>query len=327
MPKSPKQKQKLLYIIDYLMEHTDETHTVTTPQIIEHLERNDISAERKSIYDDIQTLQDYGYDIIREAGPKGGYKLASRDFELAEVKLMVDLVQSSKFITEKKSQELIAKLERLASKNDAAKMQRSVYVADRVKASNEYIYYSVDVMHTAMAMNQKVSYQYFSWDEKKNMVPRKNGEFYEVSPWMLTWAGENYYLVAYDEADQKIKYYRVDKMMHIKSINKPRQGKEAFEKIDVAAMTKETFGMYSGRRETITFSAEKSMANVLIDRFGTDLYIRADGDDKVFAKADIQVSPQFFGWLAGLGGHVKVQSPESVAAEYKDYLQKLLKTL
>ncbi len=327
MPKSPKQKQKLLYIIDYLKEKTDEMHLVSTPQLIEHLAQNDIAAERKSIYDDIETLQEYGYDIIREAGPRGGYKLASREFELAEVKLMVDLVQSSKFITEKKSNELIKKLETLVSKHDATKMQRSVFVADRVKASNEYIYYSVDVMHTAMAQNKKVRYQYFSWDEKKNMVPRKNGEFYEVSPWLLTWADENYYLVAYDEVDAKIKYYRVDKMLHISMSDKPREGKEAFEQIDVATMTKETFGMYSGKKETVSFTADKSMANVLIDRFGKDLYIRPEGEDAVFAKADIQISPQFFGWLAGLGGRVKIASPESVATEYKEYLEKLLKDL
>ena len=215
MPKSVNQKQKLLFLLDYLRQNTDETHTVTTPQIIDHLAANGIRAERKSIYNDIQTLCDYGYDIIRTEGAHAGYHIADRTFELPEVKLLVDLVQSSKFITTKKSRQLIGKLEQLVSKNDAKKLQRQVVVADRNKTSNEKIYYSVDVIHSAIAENRQIRFHYFDWNVRKEMQLRKNGRFYQVSPWLLTWDDENYYLVAYDADAGKMKHYRVDKMTEI----------------------------------------------------------------------------------------------------------------
>ena len=191
MPKSTNQKQKMLLILDYLQKHTDETHDATTPQLIDYLAANGVKAERKSIYNDIQTLIDFGYDIVRGPGPHDGYQLLSRDFELAEVKLLVDLVQSSKFITTKKSRELIGKLQHLVSENDARKLQRQVVVTDRNKALNENIYYSVDVIYAAIADNKQIRFQYFDWDVKKQMVPRKDGAIYEVSPWLLTWDDEN----------------------------------------------------------------------------------------------------------------------------------------
>ena len=215
MPKSTNQKQKMLLILDYLQKHTDETHDATTPQLIDYLAANGIKAERKSIYNDIQTLTDFGYDIVRGPGPHDGYQLLSRDFELAEVKLLVDLVQSSKFITTRKSRELISKLQHFVSENDARKLQRQVVVTDRNKTLNENIYYSVDVIYSAIANNRQIHFQYFDWDVHKQMIPRKDGAIYEVSPWLLTWDDENYYLVAYDSAAACMKHYRVDKMLHI----------------------------------------------------------------------------------------------------------------
>lgn len=327
MPKSPRQKQKLLYVLQYLWEHTDDNHIVSTPQLIAFLEQNGISAERKSIYDDIQTLQNFGVDVIRDGGKRGGYKLASREFELAEVKLLVDLVQSSKFITTKKSRELIKKLESLVSKNDAQGLARQVVVTDRNKAANENIYYSVDVIHQSMAANMKVRYQYFAWDEKKDMKLRKSGEYYEVSPWLLTWEDENYYLVAYDDKAEKMKYYRVDKMLHIKTTDLPREGKEAFEKIDIATLSKKTFGMFAGEERTVTLCGKRDMAGVIIDRFGQDVPLRMVDEETVQARVNVQVSPQFYGWLAGLSGNVWIQTPDDMAEAYKNYLKKILEEI
>ena len=262
MPKSEKQKQKLLYIEELLRTRTDEDHAVTTPQIIDYLEQNDIKAERKSIYDDIRTLSDFGLDIIRGEGPRSGYSLASREFELAEVKLLVDLVQSSKFITPKKSRELITKLEGLVSTYDARKLQRQVVVTDRNKTVNENIYYSVDVIYAAMADNTQVTFQYFDWNVKKEMQLRKDGAFYQVSPWLLTWDDENYYLVAYDSAAQQMKHYRVDKMLHITQSDTPRDGREAFDQIDVAAYSKKTFGMFAGEEKTVQLLCDHSLPGV-----------------------------------------------------------------
>ncbi|MCI5857996.1 MAG: WYL domain-containing protein [Agathobacter sp.] len=326
MPKAPKQKQKLLYIAKYLTEHTDEHHCVSAPKLIAYLQANDIKAERKSIYDDIATLCDFGYDIVRQEGPKGGYFLASRDFELAEVKLLVDLVQSSKFITTKKSRELIKKLERQVSRNDATALQRQVVVADRNKTANENIYYSVDVIYEAIAKNVRVRYQYFDWDVNKQMKLRKEGTYYEVSPWLLTWDDENYYLVAYDETAGIMKHYRVDKMLHIELLDSQRQGAEAFAAMDVAAFSKKTFGMFAGQEKTVRLLCDNTLTGVVVDRFGQQVALRSYDEAHILARADVQISPQFFGWLAGLGNKIRVESPQEVADEYKEYLRKILES-
>ena len=324
MPKSTNQKQKMLLILDYLQKHTDETHDATTPQLIDYLAANGVKAERKSIYNDIQTLIDFGYDIVRGPGPHDGYQLLSRDFELAEVKLLVDLVQSSKFITTKKSRELIGKLQHLVSENDARKLQRQVVVTDRNKALNENIYYSVDVIYAAIADNKQIRFQYFDWDVKKQMVPRKDGAIYEVSPWLLTWDDENYYLVAYDSSASMMKHYRVDKMLLIVFSVRRGVGRVVYELIDVAAYSKKTFGMFAGEEETIQLLCDNALIGVIVDRFGSDVALRPYDDTHALTRMNVAVSPQFFGWLAGLSGRVTIYAPQSLAVSYKDYLQHLL---
>ena len=324
MPKSTKQKQKLFYILDYLRSQTDETHVVTTPQIIAYLEANGISAERKSIYNDIQTLNDYGFDIIRIDGPKGGYRLLSREFELAEVKLLVDLVQSSKFITTTKSRELIHKLESFVSNHDARKLQRQVVVIDRNKTINETIYYSVDMIYAAISSNVQIRFQYFDWDVHKQMKLRKDGAFYEVSPWLLTWDDENYYLIAYDSEAGIIKHYRVDKMLKIELSVEKREGKEQFQHFDIAAYSKKTFGMFAGKEETVTLRCDRSLTGVMIDRFGKDVAMRKIDENTIQARVNVAVSRQFFGWITGLGNIVKIEAPERVVEQYRDYLGEII---
>ncbi len=323
MPKAPKQKQKLLYILQYLMEHTDENNYATTAQIIDYLQANGIKAERKSIYDDIETLCDFGVDIVKAPGRRG-YQIASREFELAELKLLVDLVQSSKFITTKKSRQLIKKLEKLTSKNEASQLHRQVVVTERNKTINESIYYNVDMIYRAMREDARIRFQYFDWDLKKEMALRKNGAYYEVSPWLLTWDDENYYLVAYDEAAGLMKHYRVDKMLKISISQTPRQGKERFEAMDVAAFSKKTFGMFAGEEKTVTMICRPSLIGVMVDRFGTGAAIRRMDDEHIRVRVEVAVSPQFFGWVAGLGNQVQIQSPESVALEYTAFLEGIL---
>lgn len=324
MPKSENQKQKLLYIAKYLMENTDEFHSVTTPQLIEYLNNQGIKAERKSIYNDIDTLNDFGMDIIRSDEHRGGYLLASRPFELAEVKLLVDLVQSSKFITEKKSRELIQKLETLTSKYDAKAMLRQVEIVGRSKTQNENIYYNVDFIHTAISKNVKIKFHYFDWNEKKKMKLRHGGAWYEVNPWKLTWDDENYYLMAYDEKAGKVKFYRVDKILDITLTEEPRVGMEAFEDIDMATFSKKTFGMFAGEEKTVRLRCENSLAGVMVDTFGTDLAMRPDGEQYFIARMDVEVSSQFFGWLAGLGARVEIISPEEVRSEYISYIENII---
>ena len=212
MAKSSGQKLKLLYLIKMLRENTDENHPMSTPDIIKYLENQGIHAERKSIYNDMECLADFGYDVVQvQSRLGGGYYLGSREFELPELKLLVDAVQSSRFITTKKSRELIRKLEQIAGKNDAGKLQRQVYVAGRIKTENESIYYNIDAIHRAIQENRQITFVYLDWNLQKELVPRPGGDKC-VSPWALIWRDENYYLAAYDSEDRVIKHYRVDKM-------------------------------------------------------------------------------------------------------------------
>ncbi len=327
MAKSINQKLKMFYELQYLMEKTDEEHSVTTKEMIEYLDGLDIKAERKSIYDDMEQLRDFGYDILRSNDAKRGYYLASRDFELAELKLLVDLVQSAKFITTKKSRELIKKLEKLASKYEATQLQRQVVVADRNKTVNEKIYYNVDLIYRAMAQNVEVRFQYFEWDEKKQMKLRKNGAYYEVSPWVLTWDDENYYLMAYDSEAGIIKHFRVDKMLQVEVGEKPRQGRTVAEEIDIAAISKKTFGMFAGEEKTIQLRVKKEMIGIIIDRFGRDVAVRPLDEQNLLVRVDVAVSPQFYGWLAGLGNKLSIVSPEEVKEDYRNYLKDIIEAM
>ena len=325
MARTEKQKLKLLYIMQLLMERTDEEHQVTTQDIIDYLDAQGIAAERKSIYTDIDLLIDFGVDIIKIKERPGGYYLASRQFELAELKLLVDAVQASKFITTKKSRELIGKLESLCSRYEARQLHRQVVVTNRTKAVNENIYYNVDMIYNAIAAGVKIRFQYFEWSVNKEMQLRRDGMFYVVSPWLLSWDDENYYLIAVDDRSGAIRHYRVDKMIKIGLLRERRDGKNEFEKFDIAGYSKKTFGMFAGEEETVILSCDSGLTGVMIDRFGKDVALRPRNDGRITARVDVAVSRQFFGWITGLGAAVKIESPEHVAENYRRYLQEILR--
>lgn len=325
MAKSQNQKLKLLYIIKILSEKTDEEHTISTQNLIEELEKYEISAERKSIYNDIQQLQQFGYDIMTSKSRSlGGYYLASREFELPELKLLVDAVQASKFITLKKSNELIKKLESFASIYEGKQLQRQVFVSNRVKTENEKIYYNVDDIHKAIQTNHKVSFLYFEWNTEKKMQFRKKGERYCVSPWALIWRDENYYLVAFDETEQLIKHYRVDKMNEMAIEEATREGIESFQQFNIAEYANKTFGMYGGKEETVTLQFTNRLVGVALDRFGKEVDIRKRGENQFSVRVKVALSGQFYGWLTGIGKEAKMIAPEYVVREYQSYLEELL---
>lgn len=324
MAKSAGQKSKILYLAQLLYEHSDESHPITTQQMIDHLYAQGIHAERKSIYDDMNTLQDFGLDIISVREKPGGYYLASRRFELAELKLLVDAVQASKFVTTKKSRELIAKLETLTSRSHAGQLHRQIAVIAREKSSNEQIYYSVDEIYNAMAADCMIRFQYCEWSADKTLVPRKGGAYYELSPWMLTWEDENYYLIAYDDTAGILKYYRVDKMLHLSVCTRRRQGAKAFEALELSDFTKKTFGMFAGTESPVTLRCNAALAGVMIDRFGNDVAMRRLPDGQMQLHVKVAVSRQFFGWLAGLGTGVRIISPTAIRDEYTGYLREIL---
>ncbi len=326
MAKSSNQKLKLLYLIKILSEKTDENHCMSAQRLIEELARYDIKAERKSIYDDIDCLNCFGYDIIHvKSRTDGGYYLASRDFELPELKLLVDAVQASRFITQKKSKELISKIEKLAGPYEAKKLQRQVLVAGRIKTENESIYYNVDKIHNAIQENTQINFIYLTWSSGKELKPRKDGHLYRISPLALTWKDENYYLIAYDDQEAKIKHFRVDKMSRISQLpGVKRQGLEEFGKLDVAEYTNKTFGMFGGEATAVTLLLPESMAGIVLDRFGKEITIRQVKEGMISARIKIAVSNQFYGWLTGLGSQVTILNPEDVRTEYQNYLKDII---
>lgn len=324
MPKSSGQKLKLLHIVKILEENTDESHPMSTAELIDRLEARGIRSERKSIYDDIEKLCDFGYDIIQVQNRLGGgYYMASREFELPELKLLVDAVQASRFITTKKSRELIGKLELKAGKHDAGKLQRQVYVAGRIKTENESIYYSIDKIHRAIQENRQISFSYLDWNLQKELVPRKDG-MRKVSPWALIWKDENYYLAAYDDKEGIIKNYRVDKMGQVAVDTQAREGVKQFGRLDVAAYANRSFGMFGGEEETVTLLFPNRFIGVVLDRFGKDADVRPLEDGCFRIRVKVMVSRQFFGWLAGIGKEAVVVAPESVRQRYRQWILDIL---
>lgn len=324
MPKSNNQKLKLLYLMKILSEKTDDTNRLTLKEITEALAAYGVNAERKSLYDDIETLRGYGLDIIGESRGKAYvYYIGSRQFELAELKLLVDAVQASKFITLKKSTGLIKKLGSLTSNHEALKLNRQVYVADRIKTMNESIYYNVDIIHNAIGSNVKIRFQYTQWTVNKELALKKDGELYEVSPWALSWDNENYYLVAYDSEGGIIKHYRVDKMMRLSLTENMREGREYFEQFNMASYSRKMFGMYHGTDELVKLRFKNSLAGVVIDRFGKGITLRPTDNGYFVVNVNVAVSMQFIAWIIGLGEGAKIISPAHVVNKMKETITAL----
>ena len=322
MAKGANQKSKLLVLYQLLLERTDEENPLSTQQIIEYLEQNGIGAERKSIYADMETLRDMGVDVQSRKGRGAGWFIGERDFQLAELKLLMDAVQSSRFITQRKSDALIRKLEGLASKPQARQLQRQVYVSGRIKTMNESIYYNVDKLHAAIAARKVITFKYFDYDMKKEKVFRQEGRRYTVTPFGLIWDSENYYLAAFDHNKGQLRHYRVDKMWEIALTTLPRQGEREFEGFNPADYTRKHFGMYRGEEVNVKLRGRANMVNVVLDRFGQDVILIPDGEEHFTVTLPVVVSPQFFGWLFGLDGGLEIVHPQNVVEKYRAHLKR-----
>ena len=326
MPKGKNQKFKLYCLAQIMLEQTDEEHYISMPEIIEALAAYDITADRKSLYQDLRDLEKLGIEVEGEAtGNRYHYHVISRFFELPELKLLVDAIQSSKFITERKSNALIKKLERLVSKYEAQKLQRQVYVSGRIKTMNESIYYTVDAIHNAISENRKIKFQYYQWNLKKEMELRHNGAWYHISPWGLSWDDENYYLVGFDSKAGLIKHYRVDKMLHISMSEEKREGSEYFTKLDMAEYAKKSFGMYGGEEQTVKLLVDNSLAGVVIDRFGKDVMMIPTDGNRFTVSVNVRVSRQFMGWVFSLGEKVKIIGPDLVIQQMREEVSRLVR--
>ena len=327
MAKSPNQKTKLLHLARMLLRQTDEDHPLTVAQIIEALAREDIKAERKSIYDDLEALRLFGLDVQCRKGKTPGWFIGSREFELPELKLLMDAVQSSRFITQKKSDALIRKLESLASIHQAGQLQRQVYVSGRIKVMNESIYYNVDKLHTAIAAQKAITFKYFDYDIARQKVFRREGKRYVVSPYGLIWNNENYYLVAFDHANRDMRHYRVDKMTEIAVTCLSREGKDQYPDFQLAQYGQKHFGMYSGPEWKVTLRGRRDKAGLVWDRFGQDVILVPDGEDHFTVTLPVVISPQFFGWLMGLDGSLTLTAPREAVQAYRQKLSAALELL
>lgn len=321
MPKSENQKLKLLYIAKILKEETNERHPISTSELISRLAEYDINVERKTIYSDIESLRDFGMDIcLTKSKTNGGYYLIDEDFELAEIKLLVDMVQSSRFITTKKSRSLIKKLETLTNVHNAKELARDVYVIGRAKSENENVFYNVDDIHTAINANKSISFNLTRYMLNKEQEYRNEGALYTVSPYYLTWNNENYYLIAVDHKNGELRHYRVDRMKNITIKDSAREYDQLFENFDIAEYTKSNFNMFSGDMTRVSIRFPNKLLDVVIDRFGKEVSLRPYDEDNFLASMYVAASGQFYGWIAGLGQGVYIEGPADIKVAYHDYL-------
>ena len=319
MAQSANYKRKLPILAKMLLERSDEEHPISRQEMQEELERWGLSAERKSIYDDMEQLQELGLDVHSRQGRGGGWYVGAREFELAELKLLVDAVQSSRFLTKRKSDALIRKLEGLTSVHQARQLQRQVYVDRRVKTMNESIFYNVDRLQGAIAANKVVTFRYFEYNARRERVFRREGERYRLTPYSLIWDSENYYLAGWDEHRREVRHYRVDKMADIvvsQSKGHPRGDWTA------EGYARKHFGMFSGTPCRLKLRCEDRLAGVVIDRFGLEVPLIPDGEGHFTVTVDVVASPPLWGWLFGLGPGVEVQGPGWAAEEFAARLER-----
>ena len=310
MPKSDNQKLKIFHILDYLQRNSHQDHPVRASELIQMLDsQHNISCDRKTVYSDIAALQDYGVDIVSIPGKNGGYYIASRNFELPELKLLIDAVQSSRFLTEKKSRELIEKLCNQCSVHDARLMRRDVLVSGRVKNMNETIYYNVDTIQEAIGQNRQITFRYFDWDLNGQRRYRERG--YTASPYGLCQDNENCYLLAHSPR-HGVTSYRVDRMQEIRLTEDARIPCPELTGKNLVEHANRLFQMYSGDSTTVKLRFHRSLTNVVIDRFGRDTMLIPDGEEHFVFTVNVAVSPMFLSWVIGFGSKAKILHPQSV---------------
>lgn len=311
MTKGINQKQKMLYLEKIFQEETDDDHGLTLQQIAEWLQKHGVNADRKTLYSDFDELRNFGLDIISSnSGRNCTYHLGKREFELAELKLLVDSVQAARFIPDKKSHALIRKLEKLASREQGKSLQRQVVIAGRVKTMNRNVYLTVDKLHQAINTNVQVRFHYTRWNTRKELVPRNKGNWFQVSPWLMILSDENYYLAAYYGETGEIRHYRVDKIKDLELLeDQPREGQKAIAQLDIPKYANMHFGMFNGEQTDVELKISQDKVGIFIDRFGKDIMLVPDGPDQVRLTVKVEVSDQFLGWIMALGTGVEITSP------------------
>lgn len=332
--KEPQEKEKSdskklipIYLQKIFLEKTDKNHFIRMPEILEELEKRGVTADRRTIYTNISLLEavDFHIEGVQE---KGNYKyhLPERDFDSNEIKILIDSVASSKFLTEKKSRELIKKLKTLGSTFDNEAFNRRVLLDKRVKSMNDRIFKNLDSLYSAISNNSQITFQYMRWNPERKFDLMRSGKEFAASPYAISMNEDNYYLIAFDSRTTGLRHYRIDKMQSIKLTFEAREGKEHFESFDMVAYSQKTFGMFGGTEEIVSLEAPNKLAGVFIEKFGDSVRIRPSLEKKNYfvARFTVQISPQFYGWLCGLGANVKIKSPVSVRDNYIEYLNSII---
>ena len=312
-------KKRLLMLIKLLQDHTDEDHPVSTRDIMAYYKENGMSSDRKTLDADIKLLQEQGFDLIKIKSSPNKYYIASREFELPELKLLIDAVQSSRFITEKKSRELSKKLAGLASEEQARELNRHTEVNGRTKSTNEKQLYTVDIITKAINSKKKIRYQYQEYDGRKKKILRNNGEVYVLSPYMLYWNEDFYYVVGYSDKRETITAFRVNRIVNIVLINeKAVKRPKGFK---VSNYSDSIFGMYSGPETEVELECRNDLMKYIIDRFGEKIKVRPTENGTFLKTVTVELSPVFYGWVFQFGGGIKIRSPKEAIEEYREMLK------
>ena len=327
MAKSPHQKRKILYLMKAFLERTDEKHPMTAKELGAYLEEFGISAERKTIYDDIDTLKLFGMDIGHRRESPAGFYLASRDFDMADLKLLADMIQSSRYISEAKAEELIRKLEKLVSIHEAKQLQRPIYLEKRAKSMKDSVYTHINEIQTAIYENRQISFQYCQWTAGRKIQLQKSSQRYHVSPWGLIWKDGNYYLIAIDETNRMVKYFCADRLLKIRKEKEERTGAEMFRGIDVGEFASKTFPIFGSRDEPVTLEFENHFIEEVMDVFGEDARIVQKDSEHFHVLLRVRADSRFYGWVAGMGPGVRIAAPEKVQIGYKRFLKNALEGL
>jgi len=322
MVENAAKKLKILYIMRFLQDHSDEDHPVTLEEISGELTAHGIEAERKSIYNDINLLRDFGLDIASQRGRDSNYRLLSRPFELAELKLLVDAVESSRFVTTKKTRELVNKLASLTSRHQAQALQHQLIRTGKVKASNEAVLYTIDTIHQAIDQDRQISFRYQELTIDKQVRFRRGGERYHVSPLAMTWDDENYYMIAHYERYGHLSQFRIDRMNDVQVSHQARVHLD--HTFDLGDYVRSTFGMFSGETEDLEIRFDQDLVQVVVDRFGQNIAIHKVGDHAFSVNLKVVVSPSFWGWLFQFGDKARVISPATAVAAYCEHCQAVI---
>ena len=320
-------KPRILYLLRILEQYTDEKHPLTTKQLIDKLQDEyGISAHRTTLTKDIAALQEFGVDIVTVHSTQSKYFIGSRKFELPELKLLIDAVESSRFITAKKSESLIRKIHTLTSQGQVSKLRRNNYVVDRIKPDNEQIYYIVDTINDAINEGKQISFQYYDYSGLKKKVLKNKGEIYKLSPYKLIWSGDYYYVIGYSEKKGKVINFRVDRIAAAPTILS-ENAIPVPKDFDLENFTKEVFFMFSGDEVEVDLQCDNSLMKTMIDRFGENVKTLAYDMTSFRLITEVSVSPTFFGWVFGFDGKVKILGPKNVKEQYYKMISEAMNSL